>query len=227
MSERLNLVGKTFGRLSVLREWGKDKSGRMKYLCLCICGAIVVVASTHLVSGDTRSCGCLLSDKLKLPRAKDLTGKKFGRLLVIKRTLVGHWLCKCDCGNDVTVCMDNLKTGNTKSCGCIRKEHGSKHFNFDPNISEVERDVKRYKTIEHKIWSKEVKKRDSFSCQVCGRNGVVLAAHHLNGYRWCKKDRFETINGVTLCGTCHIKFHSKFGIKKNTKEQFEEFKKAQ
>lgn len=62
----------------------------------------------------------------------DLTGERFGRLIVVKfdsthtsmpsgkkRT---KWLCKCDCGNYVTVMTDNLRRGNTSSCGCISKE---------------------------------------------------------------------------------------------------------
>ena len=57
---------------------------------------------------------------------KDLTGQKFGRLTVVKQN--GHkgkkvaWLCRCDCGNYTTVTGSELKTGGTKSCGCINKE---------------------------------------------------------------------------------------------------------
>lgn len=56
----------------------------------------------------------------------DLTGKKFGRLIVLKRAenkgTKTAWLCKCDCGNEKIVSGDKLKTGNTKSCGCLNKE---------------------------------------------------------------------------------------------------------
>lgn len=59
----------------------------------------------------------------------DLTGKRFGRLVVIK--WVGkdkwrhrRWLCKCDCKNknEIIVTGGNLRNGNTKSCGCLQKE---------------------------------------------------------------------------------------------------------
>ena len=56
----------------------------------------------------------------------DLTGKRFGRLLVISRAgqKGGHaaWLCKCECGSDTTVAGRYLTTGKTKSCGCLHKE---------------------------------------------------------------------------------------------------------
>lgn len=53
----------------------------------------------------------------------DLTGQRFGRLLVVKRAEnIGKqtaWLCMCDCGNETIVASWNLKTGNTSSCGCL------------------------------------------------------------------------------------------------------------
>lgn len=56
----------------------------------------------------------------------DLTGKRYGRLVVIERAKnkgsKTAWLCKCDCGNEKIVSGDKLKTGNTKSCGCLNKE---------------------------------------------------------------------------------------------------------
>lgn len=56
----------------------------------------------------------------------DLTGKKFGRLTVIERTenkgKSTMWLCKCDCGNERIVSRNNLSTGHSMSCGCLKKE---------------------------------------------------------------------------------------------------------
>ena len=58
----------------------------------------------------------------------DMTGKWFGRLTVIgisERRSKGnnaYWVCKCDCGNTVSVVGSSLRNGTTKSCGCIRSE---------------------------------------------------------------------------------------------------------
>lgn len=57
---------------------------------------------------------------------KDLTGQKFSRLTVIKRdeSKKGtYWVCKCDCGKILSVRGDQLKSGNTKSCGCLNAEN--------------------------------------------------------------------------------------------------------
>lgn len=57
----------------------------------------------------------------------DLSGKRFGMLTVIKRGCDRYgktgrkfitWDCVCDCGNIITVDGNNLRTGNTQSCGC-------------------------------------------------------------------------------------------------------------
>lgn len=51
----------------------------------------------------------------------DLTGKKFGRLTVIKYMNNSKWLCKCDCGNEKIVISGDLTRGHTVSCGCFKK----------------------------------------------------------------------------------------------------------
>lgn len=61
---------------------------------------------------------------------KDLSGQRFGRLLVIcmdeekTRTKHIYWLCQCDCGNPelISVQRSCLTSGHTKSCGCLQKE---------------------------------------------------------------------------------------------------------
>ena len=56
----------------------------------------------------------------------DLTGQRFGRLTVIERagSIHGHvaWLCRCDCGNTLTVPSDKLRSRNTQSCGCLQSD---------------------------------------------------------------------------------------------------------
>lgn len=41
------------------------------------------------------------------------------------------WICKCDCGNELIVTTHSLRTGNTKSCGCLHKEKVAKQFSKD------------------------------------------------------------------------------------------------
>lgn len=64
--------------------------------------------------------------------AENLTGQRFGRLTVLRRDLdetkYPKWICRCDCGNEVSVRQYNLVQGRTKSCGCLRAETRKKDF---------------------------------------------------------------------------------------------------
>lgn len=62
-----------------------------------------------------------------MAEASNLIGQKFGRLTVIARAENNkrgqtRWLCKCECGNEKIVGAYLLKSGQTKSCGCFKKE---------------------------------------------------------------------------------------------------------
>lgn len=67
----------------------------------------------------------------------DLTGERFGRLLVLERAedyvpyndhsqRKVQWLCRCDCGTECLVLSQNLRRGSTRSCGCLRRETAGK-----------------------------------------------------------------------------------------------------
>lgn len=64
--------------------------------------------------------------------AENLTGQRFGRLTVLRRDLdetkYPKWICRCDCGNEISVRQCNLVQGRTKSCGCLRAETRKKDF---------------------------------------------------------------------------------------------------
>lgn len=57
-------------------------------------------------------------------KIKDITGQRFGKLVVIARTRANSqgnviWECRCDCGNTAYVKGVNLRNGSTTSCGCM------------------------------------------------------------------------------------------------------------
>lgn len=61
-------------------------------------------------------------------RVVDRTGLRYGQLEVLAQqessVSRSKWACKCDCGNIIEALGYNLESGNTTSCGCIRKKHG-------------------------------------------------------------------------------------------------------
>lgn len=129
MSAAQEMVGQRFGRLTVIGMSAERQNGRILWECACDCGNTVLVSKSALKNGTTKSCGCLHKEIMKVKgheSALDLTGQRFGRLTVIRPTEERRrkavvWECKCDCGNTAFVSSKNLKTGTTRSCGCLRK----------------------------------------------------------------------------------------------------------
>jgi len=131
----LNLMGKRFGRLTVIGGPKLDKSihkSNRMWLCRCRCGGEKWVLGSLLSIGRTKSCGCIRKEKtrsLSLKRGREtrskMKGRKFGLLKAIRECrgrVNGHimLLCKCDCGNKIKVPYKPLKQGNIKSCGCLK-----------------------------------------------------------------------------------------------------------
>ena len=136
-------VGNKYGRLTVLeRAEANSKRGEARWICLCDCGNKTVVIGDALRHGNTKSCGCLRREKLDESRKsrgrskmKDETGNRYGRLLVIRKSSSSHvgskWLCKCDCGKYTEVYGNALRSGNTTSCGCYRRERQALALGWD------------------------------------------------------------------------------------------------
>lgn len=128
------------------------------------------------------------------------------------------------CGARAFMSLSNFKRGYG-CANCKRLQFmGEKNPHYNPNLSDEDRqEIGRYEE-RYKAFRKAVFARDR-RCVICGeeRNKVV---HHLDGYAENPEKRTDTENAVTLCETCHKKFHSQYGYGGNTKQQFEEFRKA-
>ena len=127
MPPLIDLTGKYFGRLKVIKRAEKNTSGnKPQWECECSCGSnkIIIVSGSHLRNGHTQSCGCLQKEKARAVNFKDLTNQRFGNLLVLENSFSNSksqsmWKCKCNCGSIIYVRGADLKNGHTKSCGCI------------------------------------------------------------------------------------------------------------
>ena len=97
----------------------------------------------HLTNNKTKSCGCYRKEMPKIRDRIDLTNQTFGRLTAIKidesRTDDVYWLCKCNCGNPnlKSILAYSLRSGHTKSCGCLKSKGEEKIIKalVDLNIS--------------------------------------------------------------------------------------------
>lgn len=114
----------------------------------------------------------------------DLLGQRFGRLVVIEE--VGKnkhglyaWNCKCDCGNEVEATTGNLKSGSTKSCGCLRKETVSDRFTVEEKIGTRYGRLIILRKADDVLWGTRV----GWVCKCdCGEEIVVSGKHLRSGH---------------------------------------------
>ena len=105
----------------------------------------------------------------------DLTGKRFGRLLVIskfkdKKYNKIQWKCQCDCGNTCIVLGSSLRNGLTKSCGCLHKDIVRQNMSknkkqntydltnsygimYDTHMNKILFDIEDYNIIKDYYWT--------------------------------------------------------------------------
>jgi hypothetical protein len=111
-------------------------------------------------------------------KKENLLGQKFNRLLVIaeadpisKRVA---WLCKCDCENEKAIKAEELKSGGTKSCGCLNNEKRSQrshklyaaNIKYSPQITTARRVWK--KRYNDGILFEDFLRLSQMDCYYCG-----------------------------------------------------------
>lgn len=211
----LELSGKRFERLLVLSR-AENKYERPAWLCRCNCGVEKIIGANSLLTGHTKSCGCLSRERTC--SRKNLTGLSFGRLFVLRgaeKTKRGRttWLCQCACGIKKIVQTDRLLTGNTKSCGCLNLRRGAESPHWKGGITPPYLRIRL--SPEYKNWRRAVFTRDNYTCQECGTRGGDLQAHHIKSFSGYPELRLELSNGQTLCPPCHKKTPNYLNTRQN------------
>lgn len=172
-----NRTGQRYGNLIAISIAGKDKhNGTLRWLCICDCGNTRICNGYDLTSGHITSCGCL--NKLPGNPPNDISGLKYGRLIVVKKTentnnyINGKWLCKCECGNELYVSGSALRSGNTRSCGCLKHELCIESMTGENNP--MKRPEIRIKFSGDNSPAKRIDVRDKHT----GKNNVFYGKHH-------------------------------------------------
>lgn len=127
----VDITGRVFGRLTAIKAAPDRVRGNVQWVCRCECGALKTIDGVKLRTADTLSCGCLRGRPLI-----DMIGQRYGKLVVLSCVSTGptgggsRWNCQCDCGQTKSVAGISLRTGNTRSCGCIRTPMDLTGFRF-------------------------------------------------------------------------------------------------
>ena len=153
-------------------------------------------------------------------RALDIKGRKFGRLMVIKREYpntklrAARWLCKCECGNEAIVSGSSLRRGLTKSCGCLQKDLLKIPF----GLASMRRVICTYQIaakkrgIEYNLTEEQFANITKQNCYYCGilPNQISNQGRHNGSYIHNGIDRVDNTKGYSIdnvvpcCKTCNI-----------------------
>lgn len=148
------VVGAQFNRWTVLEvdvinPKSKAKNPPRMAYCECQCGTRRYKEYRDLYANRSLSCGCLRAEQItekNCQKGEIEVGTQFGNLTMIQdlgyrkqnsRDKRERWsLCKCVCGTEIEVSNNNLKSGGTKSCGCIKSygETAIRKILLDNNI---------------------------------------------------------------------------------------------
>lgn len=119
-----DLTGKTFGDLTV-GSFAFTKKRVAHWNCICKCGKKRIVRSYYLTHGLRTACESCTKIKNNGHHYVDVTGMRFGKLTVLhvshfnRKNRQYYWRCLCDCGRETVVQGCPLRTGKTRSCGCL------------------------------------------------------------------------------------------------------------
>lgn len=161
----------------------------------------------------------------------DMIGKRFGRLTVL--SFAGHnkyakpqpvWLCRCDCGNETVVSGNALRSGNTKSCGCLQIERRREANCLPEGVASFHRLYREYeRSAEKKGRSFELTEEDlsfvtKMNCHYCGAepnqtrsdSKFCNGAYVFNGIDRTDNDRGYTMDNVVPC--CKVCNYMKRGL---------------
>ena len=124
----IDLTGQKFGKLTVLeRDLTVSDKKHSYWKCQCDCEnkTIKTFSGDNLRGGRVNSCGCLRHQHT--PIYKNAVGEKHNLLTVLERvSLIGErpikYKCQCDCGNIGIFNIDDVRSGHTSSCGCVKSK---------------------------------------------------------------------------------------------------------
>jgi hypothetical protein len=214
MGKFIDLTGQKFGHLTVLNKAEeRGKYNQIKWICRCDCDEIIFATGSSLLNNKIKSCGC------ERYKSENLIGQKFGKLTVISSAGKNQygiylWNCICDCDvngdKKVIVCGSNLKNGNTKSCGCIRRKLKKGQAALNSLFSNYKVKAKK-KGIIFELDIETFKFLTQKDCIYCGKKpcNISNAPNSKDKYIYTGIDRVDSSKGyiegnvVPACRQCN------------------------
>jgi hypothetical protein len=139
---------------------------------------------------------------------RDVTGQRFGRLVVVERhgSWRGQaaWLCRCDCGNDIVVPGVSLRSGNTQSCRCLQRERSRESHTLPQGVAAFNKAVFTMKAnaarraLRWDITDEALRTLLSQDCHYCGGPPSNVSASVGGVFTYNGLDRVDNELGYCL-----------------------------
>ncbi len=139
----------------------------------------------------------------------EMIGQKFGRLSILsynkkvsERISYDYYLCRCDCGVEKSIRGAHLRSGATRSCGCLSKEKSKercKKLGKQKQIGENNPNYLDGFSAEKRKFRKIIHARDKVCQYNDNKHKGRLEAHHLDGDEYNNDPK----NGALLCKSHH------------------------
>lgn len=198
MSKLVDLIGQRFNYLVVI-ERVANQGAVTRWKCQCDCGNITIVQGGELKNNSTKSCGCF-KKAIKDTNSQNLIGKKFGRLTVVSFIEVKkphkYFECICDCGTTIVARENNLKSGCTKSCGCLKIEELKKRHHFTHGHS-----VGKIMSRTYQSWINMKRRCVNFkdaNYHHYGGRGIIVCQRWLDSFENFLEDMGEIPDKLTI-----------------------------
>ena len=119
-----DITGQKFGMLTAMYPTDSRNNGSVVWHFMCDCGQEADKPLNSVTSGKLHSCGCLRGQHNN--SGESVSGLRFGKLTAVEPTskrIRGSavWKFRCDCGNDCEHLLVDVRRGNTRSCGCLKR----------------------------------------------------------------------------------------------------------
>ena len=216
----LDLTGKVYGKVKVLRPAGKSSRGGYLWACQCSCGKEFVSRSADLSFLKVLSCGCSRAESI---RKKLNVGDKFGCLTVMADAGMGKFRdslsrCLCDCGRQVTVRNYAVRKGWVKSCGHLRHERIPEGVASKNSALRSLKTAARARKLQWSLTDDAAFVFMAQPCYWCGREKVNQmqgglrpdgTSRYRGAFRYNGLDRLDNGKGYVLgnvvacCGRCN------------------------
>jgi hypothetical protein len=197
---KLIIPGERFYKLSIIREVSPGVNKHRRVEAICDCGKIKTYEMAVLRAGNTKSCGCYIGNRGRATKGKTAWNKGilFSQESRTKMAAAKQDRKRLPFTRDTREKLAASKTGSKNPMfGKTGNQNPNWRGGYPP----------RKIGTRYQEWRLAVLAKNMNTCVVCGSN-QKLHAHHRKSWRDFPKLRYLVWNGVTVCQTCHIKYHS-------------------